>query len=130
MSGPVSLPTRTGAGTNMAELAHPYSTSNKGLLQAVAHLRKSFPGTVTAETLKKLNIAPNNESYVINVLRFLGVLDDQGKKVPEAGKIFSAHEDGAFAKGFGSLVESSYKELFELHGQGAWTLAEDDLIAF
>jgi hypothetical protein len=45
-------------------------------LKTIEQLRRSFPKTVNAETLKKLGIAPQNESYIINVLRFIGVIDD------------------------------------------------------
>ena len=72
----------------MAE-KHPYMSGSGGLVQAVNHLRKSFPGEVSAETLKKLGIAPNNETYVINILRFIGVIDAEGKKTTKAASVFS-----------------------------------------
>ena len=59
---------------------HPYMSGSAGLVQAVTHLRKSFPSEVTAETLKKLGIAPNNETYVINILRFINAVDEAGQK--------------------------------------------------
>ena len=58
----------------MAE-KYPYMSGSAGLVQAVAQLRKSFPLQVAADTLKKLGIAPNNETYVLNTLRFVGVID-------------------------------------------------------
>ena len=42
---------------------HPYMSGSGGLTSAVNQFRSSFPAEVTAETLKKLGIAPNNESY-------------------------------------------------------------------
>jgi len=54
---------------------YPYVPSAGPLLRTVEHLRRSFPKEVTADTLRKLGVAPKNESYVINVLRFLGVID-------------------------------------------------------
>ena len=65
----------------MAE-SHPYVSGAGNVVQAVTHLRKSFPSIVKADTFKKLGIASNNESYVINTLRFIGVLDADGKKHP------------------------------------------------
>jgi hypothetical protein len=44
---------------------HPYMSGSAGLVQAVVQLRKSFPSQVAADTLKKLGIAPNNETYVL-----------------------------------------------------------------
>lgn len=41
---------------------HPYMPGSGGLVQAVNQFRNSFPTQVTADTLKKLGIAPNNES--------------------------------------------------------------------
>ena len=42
---------------------HPYVQGPGALVQAVTHFRRSFPATVDAGALKKLGIAPNNESY-------------------------------------------------------------------
>ena len=82
----------------------PYMSGSAGLLGAVKQFRNTFPAQVTAETLKKLSIAPNNETYVINILRFVGVLDKDGKRTPEAQKVFSTHGDEGFQKGFAAAV--------------------------
>jgi hypothetical protein len=109
---------------------HPYTSGSGGLVQAVNQLRKAFPAQVSAETLRKLGIAPNNETYVINILRYIGVIDADGKKTNEAGPIFSKHEDSEFQKAFADLVKSSYSDLFDLHGNEAWSLPSDKLISF
>lgn len=109
---------------------HPYTSGPGGISQVVTQLRKSFPGTVTADTLKKLGIAPNNESYVLNILRFIGVLDAENKKVPQAASVFTKHDLSEFQSGFGELVASAYHELFDLHGPEAWTLDINKLISF
>lgn len=109
---------------------HPYVQGPGGLIQAVTHFRKSFPGVVDASTLKKLAIARNNESYVLNVLRFLSFIDQEGSKTPEATKIFNLHDDAAFSKAIAPLVATAYSELFKLHGDGAWDLDNDALITF
>lgn len=109
---------------------YPYVASAGPLVKAVAHLRKSFPKEVTAETLRKLGVAPKNESYVINVLRFLGVIDDEGKKVDGKAKAFVQHDEAAFATEFGKLVKESYEELFELHADAAWKLDRHALTQF
>lgn len=113
----------------MAE-KHPYTSGSGGLVQAVNHLRKSFPGEVSAETLKKLGIASNNETYIINILRFVNVIDADGKKATKAASVFSKHDDAEFQKGFSELVESAYKDLFALHGKDTWGLPSDKLISF
>jgi uncharacterized protein DUF5343 len=109
---------------------HPYTTAQGHLVQVIRHFRNSFPPTVTAGTLKKLGFAPKNESYVLNVLRFLELIDQEGKRTELAAKIFSLHDDDAFSKEFGIQVTKSYSDLFDLHGENAWGLNIDTLISF
>lgn len=108
---------------------HPYSGIS-GLNQTVAQLRKSFPAQFGSDTMKKLGIAPNNESYVLTTLRFIGVLDEDGKKGQKVGSVFNQHEDEDFQSGFAELVSSAYSDLFELHGDAAWSLPTSKLIAY
>lgn len=109
---------------------YPYVPSAGPLVKTVSHLRKSFPREVTADTLRKLGVAPKNESYVINVLRFLGIIDDEGKKVEAKAKPFVQHQDEAFAAEFGKVVREAYEELFELHGDSAWMQERNGLTQF
>ncbi|MBS1910621.1 MAG: DUF5343 domain-containing protein [Bacteroidetes bacterium] len=109
---------------------HPYVQGLGALVQVIAQFRKSFPAKVDASTLKKLGIAPNNESYVLNVVRFLGLIDQEGKKTTDATKIFNLHDDTEFSKAFAGLVSKAYAELFELHGDGTWALDNTALINF
>jgi hypothetical protein len=109
---------------------HPYIGGTGAIVQAVAHLRRSFPSTVTADTLKKLGIAPKNESYLINILRFLSVIDAEGKRSEKAAKVFNLHDDAEFQKAFGQIVKDAYVDLFALHSESAWTLDADSLITF
>jgi|SRR5215469_2340789 len=108
---------------------HPYSPTPGGISAAINQFRKSFPTTVTAETLKQLGIAPKNESYVINVLRFIGAIDKEGKQTKEALTVFSHHNDTDFQKDFEKMVQTAYGDLFALH-KDAWALDGDKLIAF
>jgi hypothetical protein len=108
---------------------HPYANSPGALVKAIGQLRRSFPASVTAKTLKKLGIAPNNESYVLRVLRFLGIIDDKGKKVEGRAKAF-LQNDEQFPKEFAKIVASAYHELFDLFKEEAWSKSKDDLIQF
>jgi len=110
--------------------AHPYIGGGGAIIQAVNHFRRSFPSTVTADTLKKLGIAPKNESYLINILRFLGIIDEEGKRTEEAAKVFNIHEDTGFQKAFGAIVKNAYVDLFALHADAAWELDSNALITF
>jgi hypothetical protein len=109
---------------------YPYISGAGNVSQMVGYLRKSFPQTVTSETVKKLGLAPNNESYVINALQFIGLIDTEGKKTEVAAKVFSKHKDEDFALAFGELVKKGYAGLFELYADGSWTLSDSDLITF
>lgn len=109
---------------------HPYMSGSGGVTAAVNQLRSAFPVEVTSETLKKYGIASNNESYVINILRFVGVLDENGKKTPAAAKLFVMHDDKDFETGFADLVRAAYKGLFDLHQDAAWQLSQPKLIQF
>jgi hypothetical protein len=109
---------------------YPYISGPGNITQLIVQLRKAFPATVTAETVKKLGLAPNNESYLINTLQFIGLLDSDGKKTSAAGQVFSKHKDDDFAKAFGDLVKKAYAALFELHADGTWALSNEELITF
>jgi hypothetical protein len=78
-------------------------------------------------------IAPTTlttKSPVINVLRFIGAIDEEGNKTSTATATFNQHDPAAFQKAFGEMVKSAYVELFNLHHDTAWELPLNDLIAF
>lgn len=110
--------------------SHPYISGAGNISQMVSHLRKSFPQSITSETVKKLGLAPNNESYVINALQFIGIIDETGKKSNIGAKIFSYHKDEEFTSEFAKLVENAYSSLFDLHGEHTWELSTEELITF
>lgn len=131
MPGTSLKPTRKDREDKFMADKHPYVSGSGPLFQIVNQLRKSFPaGGVTADTLKKLGLAPNNESYVINILRFIGIIDEEGKKTDAAAKVFNQHDDAAFQQAFAALVKSAYSDLFSLHGDEAWKVDLDGLIQF
>jgi len=105
---------------------HPYASPG-AVTTAINQFRKSFPTKVSADTLRKLSIAPNNESYVINTLRFIGAIDTEGNKTERSTAAFNL---AAFQQAFGKMVQTAYTELFTLHGDAAWELQLDGLISF
>ena len=72
---------------------HPYISGAGNITQMINQLRKSFPTTVNSDTVKKLGLAPNNESYVISVLQYINLINEQGKKTSAASEVFSKHKD-------------------------------------
>jgi hypothetical protein len=68
---------------------HPYISGAGNITQMIGYLRKNFPVTVTADTVRKLGLASNNESYVINVLQFLGLIDEEGKRTDIGHEVMS-----------------------------------------
>lgn len=112
----------------MAE-RHPYSPSPGGITAAITQFRNSFPTTVNAETLRQLAIAPKNESYVINVLRFIGAIDKEGKQTENAATVFY-QSDADFQKSFEEMIKAAYEDLFALYKDEAWELSSDKLVSF
>lgn len=109
---------------------HPYTSSTVAIIQIVQQLRRSFPPQISADTLKKLAIAPNNESYIINLLRFLKVIDADGNRNSSAAKVFAQHTDDDFQPAFAELIQNAYPDLFALHGGEAWELPVERLISY
>lgn len=110
--------------------SYPYISGPNNIAQAVTLLRKNFPATVSSETIKKYGLASNNESYVINAIKFLGLIDEEGKRTPAAVEVFSKHDDGEFQAAFASIVKNAYSDLFEIRGDDAWTLNQAGLVSY
>ncbi len=80
--------------------------------------------------MKKFGLASKNESYVINALQFIGLIDEQGKKIDSAADVLLVHDEAKFQEGFAALVKAAYADLFDTRGDDAWTLNKDDLIGY
>ncbi|WP_156366267.1 DUF5343 domain-containing protein [Agreia sp. Leaf335] len=105
---------------------YPYTSGQGALVKAFEQFRKAFPPVLDASTLKRFNIAPANESYVINIYRFLGLIDDEGKKVDGTTDLFFHGED-EFRSGLEGLIQTAYADLFADHGATAWDESRDTL---
>lgn len=110
--------------------SHPYISGAGNITQMIGFLKKNFPSTVTSDTVKKLQLAPNNESYVINALHFIGLIDEKGKRTDKGHEVLTIHDDAAFKKAFADLIRTAYKDLFELRGEDVWTMSRDDLVGY
>lgn len=109
---------------------HPYISGAGNITQMVGFLRKNFPATVNADTVRKLSLASKNESYVINVLQFLRLIDEEGKRTDVGHQVMTTHNEDDFKKAFADLVSAAYQDLFSLRGDDAWTMNRDELIGY
>ncbi|MGS1017916.1 DUF5343 domain-containing protein [Allosphingosinicella humi] len=109
--------------------SHPYISGPGSVMQMIGFLRKNFPARVTSDTVKKFALAPNNESYVINALQFIGVIDEEGKRTSKAHDIFVLGDD-VFPKAFEGLIKEAYSDLFDLRGDDTWALGRSDLVSY
>lgn len=109
--------------------SHPYISGPGNISQMISYLRKNFPATVTSETVKKFGLASNNESYVINALQFLGLIDEEGKRTTEGHDILVLSDD-KFPAAFEGLVKKAYSDLFEIRGEDAWTMTKSELVGY
>lgn len=91
--------------------SYPYTSGQAALTQAFAQLRKGAPAKIDAGYLQRFNIAPANESYVISILRFLGLVDEDGTRVEsESDYLFGSDEK--FRAGLEKAIRRSYSQLF------------------
>ncbi|WP_367185541.1 DUF5343 domain-containing protein [Mesorhizobium ventifaucium] len=77
--------------------------------------------------MKRLGLASNNESYAINVLQFLKLVDEQGKRTDKGHEVMTIHDDPSFHEAFSDLVRTAYADLFELRGDDAWNFTRNQL---
>jgi hypothetical protein len=109
--------------------SHPYISGAGNIAKMIIYLRKNFPTSVTSETVKKFNLAPKNESYVINALQFIGALDGDGKRTQEGHDVFVLG-DSDFPSAFEGLIRKSYNDLFDIRGDDAWSLSKSELTSY
>ncbi|MCL2541439.1 MAG: DUF5343 domain-containing protein [Nocardioidaceae bacterium] len=97
---------------------YPYISGQGALIAAFTQLRKNVPPKVDASYLQRFNIAPANESYVISVLRFIGLINEDGDRV-EDNTGFLYGNDESFKEGMEAALRSSYVDLFSDMGDDA-----------
>jgi Family of unknown function (DUF5343) len=105
---------------------YPYISGQAALVQTFSQLRKGFPGKVDAGYLQRFNIAPANESYVISILRFLGLIDEDGTRVEDMTGYFFGSDD-AFKSGLEGTLRRAYSQVFDEMSDGALDAPKSDL---
>lgn len=113
-----------------SNMNHPYIPSPGPLVQAITQFRSMFPAKVDADTLKRLSIAPNNESMVLRTLQYLGLIDKDNQRQKLAQQLFSVHDDNKFQKQLEMVIKDAYEDLFQHFGDKAWELDRNTLIGF
>ena len=102
-------------------LTLPYGPT-RGMLQALQMMRKSTPPKVDGNLLRLHKIAPGNEYKVVGALKFLGIIDDEGRPT-EKSRLLKT-KGPTFTSTLGNIIRSAYKNLFQRLNGGGYT-AED-----
>lgn len=92
-------------------LTLPYGPT-KGMMQALQLMRKSTPTRIDGNFLRLNKIAPGNEYKVIGALRFLGIIDEEGKPT-EKSRLLKT-KGAAFTAGLQDIVRKAYKDIFDM----------------
>ena len=91
-------------------LTLPYGPT-KGMLQALQLMRKSTPHRVDGNFLRLNKIAPGNEYKVVGALRFLGIIDDEGRPT-ERSRVLKT-KGSTFVAALQDIIRNAYKSLFQ-----------------
>jgi len=96
-------------------LTLPYGPT-KGMIHALQLMRKSTPPRIDGNYLRLNKVAPGNEYKVIGALRFLGIIDDEGKPT-EKSRLLKTKGD-TFSKSLQEIVRSAYRDVFQMMNGG------------
>lgn len=109
---------------------YPYIATAIALRNAVERFKAKVPSDIDSATLQKMGLAAGYESFLINIFKFLNLVDEKGKATPEALTLFSLHSDPEFKENFSKTIKNAYKDLFDLNGEATWGLSNSSLITF
>jgi hypothetical protein len=90
-------------------LTLPYGPT-KGMMQALHLMSKSTPPKIDGNFLRLSKVAPGNEYKVIGALRFLGIIDDEGRPT-EKSRLLKT-KGAAFTSALQDIVRTAYKDMF------------------
>lgn len=102
-------------------LTLPYGPT-RGMLQALQLMRKNTPPRVDGNLLRQNQIAPGNEYKVVGALKFLGIIDDEGRPT-EKSRLLKT-KGPSFTSALRNIIRSAYRNLFQRLNEGPYT-AED-----
>lgn len=90
-------------------LTLPYGPT-KGMMQALQLMCRTTPPKVDGNFLRLNKIAPGNEYKVIGALRFLGIIDDEGRPTDQSR--FLKTKGATFTVALQQIVRNAYKNVF------------------
>ena len=93
----------------MRAMVPPYGPAS-GMIQAIQLFRKEVPPRVDGEYLRRVGIAPGNEYKVIGALRYLGLIDEDGRPT-EKTRLLRAR-GSTFVMALQEIVKEAYRDLF------------------
>ncbi len=92
----------------------PYGPT-RGMLQALELMRRASPAKVDGTFLRRNQIAPGNEYKVVGALRYLGLIDEEGRPT-EKSRLLKT-KGAAFTSALKDIVRSAYRGLFQWLGE-------------
>lgn len=94
-------------------LIPPYGPT-RGTLQALQLLRRTTPPRINSDFLRVNKIAPGNEYKVVGALRFLGLIDDEGRPT-EKSRLLKT-KGATYTLALQEIVRSAYRGVFHRLG--------------
>ncbi len=99
------------------DIIPPYGPT-KGTIQALQMLRRTTPARIDSDLLRVSKVAPGNEYKVVGALRFLGLIDDEGR--PTDNSRLLKTKGATYTLALQDIVRSAYSGVFR-------TLRHDEL---
>ena len=90
-------------------LTLPYGPT-KGMMQALHLMRKTTPPRIDGNFLRLNKVAPGNEYKVIGALRFLGIIDDEGRPTEKSRLLKTKGE--TFTSALQDIIRTAYGDVF------------------
>jgi len=99
------------------EIIPPYGPT-KGTIQALQMLRRTTPSRIDSDYLRVNKVAPGNEYKVVGALKFLGLIDDEGRPT-ESSRLLKT-KGATYTLALQDIVRTAYAGVFR-------TLRHDEL---
>ncbi len=110
-------------------MTYPYISGRNNVIKIIEQLHNKFPPSIDIDIIKKFMIAPKAERHIINMLKFLNLIDADGNAVSESEDVFLKFGDD-FKTGLSKIIEKAYHKLFSIYGEDAWLLSDEKLLTF